>query len=244
MINLIVDIGNTQVKYALMDGQTLLVECRSQSFDIEQVVRIAQGRGVEWAVVSSTRGNSAEEVAHLETLGLRVLLFDSSTPVPIQSDYLTPHTLGRDRLAAAVGADTLYPQEAVLIVDFGTAITCDLVSGGVYRGGFISPGLRTRLRSLHHFTAKLPEVEPAQELKRLGLTTEECIAQGVEWGICYEIEGYIARFRAENEKLLIIFAGGDAKHFVKRIKNTIFAECDLVLVGLNRILEHYVQHKK
>lgn len=244
MVNLIVDIGNTQVKYALIDGVQLLSQKSSQDFDMQCVELLLEGQNVEWAVVSSTRMDAFEVVQSLSERGVKTLLFDSRTEVPLKNNYLTPHTLGRDRLAAAVGANVLYPNSPMLIVDFGTAITCDLVSDGVYCGGFISPGLRTRLRSLHHFTARLPEVEPADELKRLGLTTHECIAQGVEWGIIYEIEGHIARFRAENEKLLVIFAGGDAKHFVKRIKNTIFADCDLVLVGLNRILENYVQHKK
>ena len=64
------------------------------------------------------------------------------------------------------------------------------------------------------------------------------IEQGVMNGIAFEIEGYIARLFPEIDALSIIFTGGDAKFFVKRIKNTIFAHCDLVFLGLNRILEY------
>ncbi len=247
-MNLIVDIGNTRVKYALMERDNLLAESSSEGFSIlavEQLVAEAGGEnpggGVPChAIVASTRGDETEVVSLLRAAGWEVLLFDASTEVPLRCDYLTPETLGRDRLAAAVGAESLYPGRSMLIVDFGTAITCDWVSAGCYHGGFISPGMQSRFRALNEFTARLPRVEPPKEVLAWGRSTEECIGQGVMQGICYEIEGHIARFGRENPNLLVIFTGGDAKHFEKRIKNTIFADCDLVFLGLNRILEHHI----
>lgn len=245
-MNLIVDIGNTRVKYALMEGASCLVLYSTADFELE-VVRefLLKASGVvQWAIVSSTRSDEEPVADALRGLGLQVLCFTADCPVPLKNDYLTPQTLGRDRLAAAVGADTLYPGRAMLIVDFGTAITCDLVTEQTFRGGFISPGMQLRLRALNDYTARLPLVAPPSETLWVGRTTEEAISQGVEQGIVGEIEGHIARFGEKFDDLLIIFTGGDAKHFVKRIKNTIFADCDLVLLGLNRILAYYVQAQK
>ena len=125
-----------------------------------------------------------------------------------------------------------------LVVDFGTAITVDYVSGdGTYRGGAISPGMGMRFQALHRYTARLPLCRETAEERLYGTTTTSCIEQGVMNGIAFEIEGYIARFRRENADICIIFTGGAAKNFAKRIKNAIFADCELVFLGLNRILE-------
>ena len=132
----------------------------------------------------------------------------------------------------------------MLIVDFGTAVTLDVVSGGRFRGGFISPGLRSRFRALHDYTAALPALGPCDETLPVGRSTREAMQQGVQQGLCYEIEGHVGRMRGEFDDLLVIFTGGDAEYFVKRIKNTIFADCDLVLMGLNRILEYHVHAEK
>lgn len=159
--------------------------------------------------------------------------------MPIDSAYRTPETLGRDRLAAAVGAAALYPGRDVLIVDFGTAVTIDLVTAdGTFRGGCISPGMKTRFRALHDYTAKLPLCGPTEDEQLQGLTTEEAIRLGVMNSLTFEIEGYIARMREKIDDLCVIFTGGDAKYFAKRIKNTIFANCNLVFCGLDRILEY------
>lgn len=158
--------------------------------------------------------------------------------MPIRNAYGTPATLGADRLAAAVGASLVAAGRDALVVDFGTAITVDYVSGdGTYRGGAISPGMRMRFEALHRFTARLPLCGETDEERLYGTTTQSCIEQGVMNGIAFEIEGYIGRFRRQNADICVIFTGGAAKNFAKRIKNAIFADCELVFLGLNRILE-------
>lgn len=244
MRNLIVDIGNTRTKFAVTEAGKVVREEVCERFSPAAL----RDRLTEWrvarAIVSSTRGDASAVVETLRAAGVETLLFTPGVAVPLRSDYLTPGTLGCDRLAAAVGADLLFPGRTVLIVDFGTAVTLDVVSGGCFRGGFISPGLRTRFRALHDYTAALPEAAPAEEWLPLGRTTVECIQQGVEQGLACEIEGQIARLRAEFGELSVIFTGGDAKRFAKRIKNTIFADCDPVIAGLNRILEYHVHTEK
>ena len=244
MYNLIVDIGNTFIKYALMERGELRDECRAERFSVGALTAWLGGRSAARAIVGSSRGDASAVAAALRGLGIPTLLFTPETAVPLGNDYLTPETLGRDRLAAAVGADALYPGRSVLIVDFGTAVTLDVVSGGRFRGGFISPGLRSRFRALHDYTAALPALGPCDETLPVGRSTREAMQQGVQQGLCYEIEGHVGRMRGEFDDLLVIFTGGDAEYFAKRIKNTIFADCDLVLMGLNRILEYHVHAEK
>lgn len=239
-MNLIVDIGNTLAKLAVTDGGRVVAQCGAERFRPEQARDLLRAwPAVTRAVVSSTRGDGEEASAALRQYVSYCLEFTPRTPVPLRNGYRTPETLGRDRLAAAVGAAELFPSAPVLVVDFGTALTIDLVTAdGTFRGGFISPGVRTRFRALHDYTAKLPLCSPTETLQPLGDTTESCIAQGVMAGVAYEIEGHIARMETEHAGLRTIFTGGDAKYFVKRIKKTIFADCNLVFRGLDRILEY------
>lgn len=238
-MNLIVDIGNTLVKLAVTDGGRIVAQHCVERLYPATLDELLEGRRADKAVIASTRGETDDVASIVRSHAGYVLEFTSQTPVPVGNAYLTPETLGRDRLAAAVGAATLYPGRNVLIVDFGTAVTIDLVtSDGTFRGGCISPGMKTRFRALHDYTAKLPLCGPTGDDELQGLTTEEAIRLGVMNSVTFEIEGYIARMREKIDDLCVIFTGGDAKYFVKRIKNTIFANCNLVFCGLDRILEY------
>ena len=238
-MNLVVDIGNSFMKVAVVDGDNIVATQRvavDSEIDVESLK--AAYPALRRSIVASSGVATSQVASVLRCAGLEVLEMTSTTPVPIGNDYLTPATLGVDRLAAAVGVVKCMGYDDCLIVDFGTAITIDLVEGGVFRGGNISPGMRTRFRALHDYTQRLPECEPTDEILSLGRTTRQAIEQGVMQGIVNEIEGYISSFRARNAKITLIFTGGDANFFVKRIKNAIFAKCDIVLCGLNRILEY------
>lgn len=238
-MNLIADIGNTLTKIAVIDQTGIIAVRRVETFD-ERLLDglLAEYPLIDKAIVAST-GIGGDRV--YGAVAARVgysLRFTSDTAVPLENGYGTPQTLGTDRLAAAVGARELYGDRNMLIVDFGTAVTYDLVIGGVFLGGNISLGLRGRLRALYEYTAGLPLCEPTDELLPFGNSTRTAIEQGTMSGITYETEGYISEFGRKYDDLCIIFTGGDAKYFVKRIKNTIFANCDLTVYGLNRILEY------
>lgn len=238
-MNLIVDIGNTLVKLAVFEAGRPVAERNAERLLPAAVDALVAEFPVRRAILSSTRGDAADAAAMLRQRVGSLLHFTPQTPVPIRNAYRTPATLGRDRLAAAVGATVLYPGRNVLIVDFGTAVTVDLVTAdATYRGGCISPGVQTRFRALHDYTASLPLCGPTDDESLQGLTTEEAVSRGVMNSVAFEIEGYIRRMRAQIDDLCVIFTGGDAKYFVKRIKNTIFANCNLVFCGLNRILEY------
>ena len=147
-MNLVVDIGNTLVKLAVFDRGEIVFQRCVERLHPSMLEELFAAWPVRRAVVASTRGE-VDEVADLLRPRVEYLLeFSSQTPVPIGNAYLTPETLGRDRLAAAVGATVLYPGRNVLIVDFGTAVTIDLVTAdATFRGGCISPGMKTRFRA-------------------------------------------------------------------------------------------------
>ncbi len=239
-MNLIIDIGNSRAKVVVMDGDTLIEEYVAEGFNISLFEQIMEAYPtISRAIIASTRGD--EDVVKgivAERIGKVVVFKPATTPIPLANHYHTPETLGADRLAAAVGAQAMYPDSDIMIVDFGTAITIDFVEGGAFKGGNISPGVTTRFRALSDYTARLPRCYATEEVLDYGRTTKEAIEQGVMRGVEHEILGYVEAFLQKNVKKHIIFTGGDAKYFVKRIKNTIFADCEPVVFGLNRILNY------
>ena len=251
-MNLLVDIGNTLVKCAVTEAGRVVAERRATELTAGMLDTLLAEFPAQHAIVSSTRGRMPGAVALVRSRVADMLEFTQQTPVPIGNAYRSPGTLGLDRLAAAVGATVLCPGRNVLIVDCGTALTIDLVTAdGVFRGGNISPGVRMRLEALHERTAALPACEPAglpdddgAPESLLGGTTEEAIVRGVMQSVAFEIEGYAARLERIFPDLCIIFSGGDAHFFEKRIKNTIFADHNPVYCGLDRILEHHVREEK
>jgi type III pantothenate kinase len=241
--NLIVDIGNTAVKLAVVNNNAIadrLVD-GSVSFS-EGRAFLAKYGTLPRAIISSVRGDDDAVVTLVHELLPNAVTLSQATLLPIHNLYASPETLGSDRLAAAVGANFLFPGCNVLVVDAGTAITYDLVSErGEYLGGNISPGIVLRFKSLHAFTARLPLCEIADDYPSLGSSTREAITAGVLNGVIYEVGVNIEQFSVKYPNLRVIFTGGDADFLAKRVKKTIFVDYDLVLIGLNRILERYAE---
>lgn len=191
------------------------------------------------AIYCSTRGDIEIEGA---------LRFAWNTPVPLKNLYATPETLGGDRLAAAVGAAAMFPGENLLVVDLGTAITFDIVADGAFLGGNISPGAQVRFRALNEFTGKLPlmSLDDDSASVRLAETrssfpadnTADAIRSGVTMGIVAEAEAYFETARERYGVRRAIFTGGDANYFANRVNFPIFVASELVLSGLNVILNY------
>ena len=240
MRNLIVDEGNTLCKIAVLDKNEVLFEWSAGEFDMAKVAELVEQFSVDKAVVASTRGGAEQICEQLRSKIDRVLHFSSQTEVPIEIEYSSRQTLGADRIAVAVGVVCEMGIRDAFIVDMGSAITYDIVEDGVFKGGNISLGVAMRFRALNEFTASLPLCEATEPNDKFGQSTKEAIEQGVMQGILHEIEGYVERISAENNKKSIIFCGGDAESFVNRIKSAIFAPRKLMFTGLNRILEYNV----
>ena len=240
MANLIVDEGNTLCKIAVLEESEVLCEAVSAEFDMAQAAQMIEQFSVCKAVVASTRQGAEKIAEQLRSKIAKVLIFSSQTEVPIEVEYSSRQTLGADRIAMAVGVVCEMGIESALIIDMGSAITFDIVENGAFKGGNISLGVAMRFKALNQFTASLPLCEATEPNGEFGKSTTEAIEQGVMQGILYEIEGYVERILAKNDKKSVIFCGGDAESFVNRIKNAIFAPRKLMFTGLNRILEHNV----
>ncbi len=240
MANLIVDEGNTLCKIAVVDKSEVLCEVSVPDFDLAKAAELAEQFAIEQAIVASTRGGAERICEQLRSKIARVLHFTSQTEVPIEIDYASRQTLGADRIAVAVGVVCGMGVEDALVVDMGSAITFDIIEDGAFKGGNISLGVAMRFKALHEFTASLPLCSATEPNGEFGRSTTNAIEQGVMQGIQHEIEGYAERFLAANGEKNIIFCGGDAKYFVNRIKNAIFAGRKLMFTGLNLILEYNV----
>jgi type III pantothenate kinase len=232
-LNLTIDIGNTSAKAALFYKGQLIEAFPTFNFQLSTF-------NYDNAIIVSTKGEVPELERIVREKARLFIKFDRNTPVPLKNLYGTPETLGYDRLAAAAGAHVLFPDHNVLTVDFGTAITFDVVTvAGEFLGGNIAPGAWMRFRALHEQTAKLPLCELPNEVENFpGRSTREAIEGGVVTGIVAETEYYIELARRKYGRIKIIFTGGDADYFVRRVKFPIFATSDLVFYGLNAILEY------
>ena len=196
------------------------------------------------AILSSVKPVDEELIRFLSQNFQLFIELDHHTPLPIENLYETPETLGKDRIAAAVGANELFPGQNILIIDAGTAITYDVVSEkNEFLGGNISPGLQMRFKALNQFTGKLPLINYSDEFQLIGSNTEEAIRAGVQNGILYEIERTIETFNRNYENLQIVMTGGDSIFFDKKLNYSIFVHFNLTLIGLNRILEHNAKKK-
>jgi type III pantothenate kinase len=158
--------------------------------------------------------------------------------LPFKNEYETPETLGPDRLAAVAGAYLHFPGEEILIIDAGSAITYDFLSGKKYKGGNISPGLTMRCRALHRFTGKLPLVTISDDYSIPGKNTYDALKAGVITGVVYEINEYIRTFKKKHSKSKIIITGGDSEFLKDKINQQTIYLPDLVMDGLNNILEY------
>jgi type III pantothenate kinase len=237
-MNLVIDYGNSTAKAGLFDHQLLV---KKESFSsAEELQRFLQDIPTENIMVSSVNV-PAEQVASWSLTSKKKIILNHSLPLPIVNLYATPTTLGADRLAGVCGAQQLFPREHCLIIDAGTCITYDFLDKeGKYHGGGISPGLTMRFKAVHTFTAKLPLVSPAENVPLIGNSTESCIQSGVIHGVVAEIRGVINQYVKKFEGLRVILCGGDTVFFENQLKASIFASPELVLIGLNSILNYNV----
>jgi len=236
-MNLIIDIGNTAVKAALMEEGSIVRKERLISADQDQLAKFVGSSVLRGAIVSSVINDPSLLLAYLSGKTARVHLLTFRSRFPFTIDYATPETLGVDRLAAAAGAYFHYPQSDLLVIDAGSALTVDLVSEGAYRGGSISPGLSMRFRALHEYTGRLPLVTKKEGVSFPGRTTEDAIAGGVVTGIVYEINEYIRTFEKKYGILVTVITGGDGEFISSLTERKMLHYPDLVTEGLNFLLE-------
>ncbi|HEY8511470.1 MAG TPA: type III pantothenate kinase, partial [Cyclobacteriaceae bacterium] len=236
-MNIVVDNGNTSTKVGIFDGDNLVDHKVFQS--LAEVKALLEATEADNILVGSVRHDPSEILSFSRAPGKFIL--DHDLPLPIQNHYKTPKTLGVDRIAGVCGGLQLFPGFNTLVIDAGTCVTYDLIDAEKnYRGGAISPGLRMRFRAVHEFTARLPLVGIPDNVSLWGDTTESAIQSGVCYGMIAEMEGMITAYQQQYGNLKTVLTGGDAPTFENRLKASIFASPNLVLIGLNSILNHNV----
>ncbi len=236
-MNLAIDVGNTKTKIGFFKEDRL--ESTKTFESLYELNQFLDSKEIDSAIISSVNTTYDKILAELSTLQ-KPILFNTETPLPFKNQYKSK-TIGLDRLAAVAGAQILYPNKDALVIDLGTCITYEfLEQGKTYHGGAISPGMNMRFKSMHNFTARLPLVKPEEAGDWISNSTEGAMLSGVVHGIQAEIDAYIQEIQSKYAPLTVIITGGDAKFFESKIKATIFAIPELVLVGLNAILRYNV----
>ncbi len=239
-MNLIIDVGNTLVKLAVFDNESLTFKknCLKEDF-LSTFKEISNAYPKISDVIVSSVGNFSEgELLEIKNR-YRVFVLTHKDSIPFKNKYTSPNTLGVDRIALVSAAAVQYPDKNVLVIDAGSCITYDFLnSENEYLGGAISPGLTIRYKSLNRFTEKLPLLDPKIPNYFIGDATDSSIHVGVMQGVINEMEGFIALYKEKHKELTIILTGGDAHYLLDSLKNDIFASSNFLLEGLNYILEH------
>jgi type III pantothenate kinase len=240
-MNLVIDIGNTQIKAGVFKDSTLMTYFSSLASEFISKLKALQKSYPDInSALYSASGKAEPGVLRFLDSNYKLYQLTHETPVLFKNLYDTPKTLGLDRIALVSAAHNLYPNQNVLIIDAGTCITIDFINqDSEYLGGNISPGIQMRFKALHQQTANLPFVE-LQEPKSLflGKSTTDAILNGVINGVVFEIDEYISRYKSEYMDLTVILTGGNQQYLSTKLKSSIFADSTFQLKGLSAILEN------
>jgi len=239
-MNLVIDIGNSKVKFFLFENNKTIHKeiCDNQDFKktLDSISNINNIKNVISSSVSSNYDLYIEESLNNSKY---TSLSNDNLLIPFKNNYKTKKSLGQDRIALVSSAIYNYPNQDSLIIDLGTCITYDFVdSNKTYHGGAISPGFKLRYSSLNTYTSNLPLLELEETENIIGSTTNESIHSGIYNGVIAEVNNYIDLLKKEYPQLNVIIVGGFSKFLLNRIKNAIFANQDFLAQGLNYIINY------
>jgi len=236
-LKLIIDIGNTAVKAALFEAKQLITSTVFNDCTLQNILVFIGKQTISETIISSVKLVDSDLKQIIQYFDAHLL--NESTLLPITIDYETPSTLGKDRIAAIVGASFLFPNQDILVLDAGTCLTIDFINKRkIYKGGRISLGIAMRYKALNQFTSNLPLCEFSDSSMIMGYDTSSSIISGVQQGILAEVREIINIYKMENKDTIIIVTGGDCFFFETELKSSIFAYPFLIMEGLNEILDY------
>ena len=238
-MNLIIDIGNSSVKLAVFEENSILDFNRTHIGDLEGSVQkiLTYYPKVKQIILASVTAFDRQGFCSVFN-AYNPIFVDYDFDFPFANLYNSTSKLGVDRLALVSAAVFKYPEQNVLVIDAGSCITYDFVDTKAdYHGGAISPGLKMRYKALHYQTDRLPLLAPNLPNHIIGNSTEESIHYGVVGGVVHEMEGIISSYRSNFPNLTVILTGGDANFLCKQFKISIFVFSNFLLEGLNFLLE-------
>lgn len=239
-MNLIIDIGNTRTKIAIVNKTIIIQKMIVSDVTVSLLQKLNKTFLIEGIILSTVKPEVDKNVIDLiNNWDKLFILLSYETNLPIQNDYKTPKTLGQDRIASVIGATHFFPNKHCLVIDAGTCITYDFINKNkTYIGGSISPGLSMRYRAMHEFTASLPLLNKQRLNTFVGYNTVTSMQTGVDYGLSFEIQGFIQKYFTNFGQIKVIMTGGDAEYLASMVKYEIFVNPDLVLIGLNKILTY------
>lgn len=241
---LVIDAGNTRIKWAVFEADTLIIfdSCLKEKFNFHLQRIIKDFPEIKNAILSSVSNFTENDLNFLNSI-IKVTVVKRDLAFPFVNLYESPETLGLDRMVLSAAAVLMYPNTNRLVIDAGTCITYDFVDEeNRYHGGAISPGIQMRYKSMHEFTANLPELEISDFNGFVGKNTKDSMHSGVINGVIGEINHMIQSIVVDSENFTIILTGGDAVFLAKRLKSTIFAHSNFLLEGLNQYFYFLRKH--
>jgi type III pantothenate kinase len=231
------DFGNTRLKAALfVDSamQELVVLKDGSAGTVKSLLDEFQPQKT---ILSSVIDHDPE-IENLLSGSTSFHKLDHLTKLPFTTPVGRPETIGADRLALAAAAVYFYPGKNNLIIGLGSCITYNFINKShEFIGGAISPGLEMRLKSLNHYTAKLPLIKADWNVPLIGYDTSTNILTGVIIGIAKEIDGFVNAYAEKFGNFNVLLTGGDIGYLASHLKNKIFADPELIFKGLYAISE-------
>ena len=249
---LAIDVGNTNTVFAAYRGRELVGQWRlspNRGRTAEEyaaaLLQLMSLKGVSQNEVEAVMISSVVPQAVIplrwmsrDFFNCRAVVVGEDLEFPIKVDLVNPKEVGADRVVNAVAAKKRYACP-LIIVDFGTATTFDVVNdAGDYCGGVIAPGINLSLEALHHAAARLPRVAVEPPEKVIGNSTVTAMQSGVFWGYMGLIEGLVARIQEEyGTPMTVVATGGLAPLFARRCAAIHHLDRDLTMAGLLEIYE-------
>ena len=237
MTYLLIDNSNTRTKFVLSTPEALLKERRmipTREVSEERLDDVRKGLHYDAAVVCSVVPRVADVLRNWLTRPSHFLSCDSRLGVGI--DYPSPRQIGADRLANAAGAVAYYGYPCI-VVDFGTAVTFDVIGPErTYLGGAIAPGLASMGDYLARNTALLPAIEPHEPKHAIGTSTVEAMHSGAVYGYRGMVKEILAKLEEEmGRRPTVVATGGDAALIARGVPRIDHVDPDITLNGLRMV---------
>jgi type III pantothenate kinase len=231
------DFGNTRLKAAYFRDPVLqeIVVLKDESIDTLEL--LLNKFHAEKSILSSVIDHD-KQVESILSSKTKFHKLNHLSKLPFTTPVSKPETIGADRLALAAAAVHFYPGKNNLIIGLGTCITYNFITKTrEFIGGAISPGMEMRLKSLNHYTAKLPLLKADWNVPLIGYDTDTNILSGVVIGMAKEIDGVVNAYEQKYGNFNSLLTGGDIGILASHLKKKIFADPELIFKGLYAISE-------
>ena len=232
MVTLCLDFGNTRLKAAIFNNDTLSNTIYLANDEVATLQNIINQYQPQKAILSSVikHNEAIENLLAAKTIFHKLnvnTIINFTTPVG------KPETIGADRLALVAAAVHFYPKKNNLVIGLGSCITYNFINQQhEFLGGGISPGMDMRFKSMHDYTALLPLEKETWNFPLIGYDTRTNLQSGVLHGMAAEIEGIVSKYQNKFDNFNVVLTGGNASYFAGQLKCRIFADHNFLFKGL------------